>query len=170
MENSIEAMRVALATQAAALSEEERIAVAAQVFQAIVDHAREGGTFRYLIYDRLGFSPEAYLPLYCAGGMHISDNFVLTDEVEAMPEILQDFESLAKAAPMASHPTLKRADGTPVPWPTPERSQLFTALGFMQNLLESNRALLESNRRLSQQCEQQAKMLESHPTNMPQKG
>lgn len=54
---------------------ETRLAVAAWVMQAICDHAREGGTFRYLIYDRLGFGPDAYLPLYHAGGMDISNNF-----------------------------------------------------------------------------------------------
>lgn len=52
---------------------ETRLAITAQVFQAIWDHMQEGGTFRYLIYERLGFGPEAYLPLYEAGGMNISN-------------------------------------------------------------------------------------------------
>jgi hypothetical protein len=59
---------------------ETRLAVTAQVFAAIVDHAKPpGGSFRYLIYDRLGFQPDAYLPLYEAGGMVISNEFDLTD-------------------------------------------------------------------------------------------
>ncbi len=41
---------------------ETRLAVTAWVMEKIVEHAREGGTFRYLIYDRLGFGPDAYLP------------------------------------------------------------------------------------------------------------
>lgn len=61
---------------------ELRLAVTAQVFKAIVDHATEGGTFRYLIYDRLGFGPEAYVPLYEAGGMTISNEFNLPSTIE----------------------------------------------------------------------------------------
>ncbi len=56
---------------------ETRLAVTAQVFKAICDHARDGGTFRYLIYDRLGFEADAYMPLYLAGGMDISNEFEL---------------------------------------------------------------------------------------------
>lgn len=63
----------------AACPPETRIAVAAWVMKNIVDHARDGGTFRYLIYDRLGFGPEAYVPLYLAGGMDISNEFSLSD-------------------------------------------------------------------------------------------
>ncbi len=59
---------------------ETRLAVAAWVFKAIVEHAQEGGSFRYLIYDRLGFGPDAYLPLYEAGGMTISNEFDLKKE------------------------------------------------------------------------------------------
>jgi len=169
-DNSIETMRETLAKQAASIPDEARIAVAAQVFKAVVDHAQEGGTFRYLIYDRLGFPPDAYLPLYDAGGMQISDRFVMTDNEEPAPEVLQVLERLANAAPMTAHPTLKRADGTPVPWPTAERSELFSALGFMQELLDSHHALRESNRRLSQQCEEQARLLEQHTANLPRKG
>jgi len=51
--------------------------VAAWVFKAIVDHARDGGTFRFLIYERLGFGPDAHLPLHEAGGMTISNAFDL---------------------------------------------------------------------------------------------
>jgi hypothetical protein len=58
---------------------ETRLACAAHVIRKIVDHGKEGGTFRYLIYDRLGFGPEAYIPLYMAGGMHISNDFDLNE-------------------------------------------------------------------------------------------
>src|SRR5882672_10532344 len=66
-------------TLVAACPSEMRLAVTAQVFKAIVDHATEGGSFRDLIYDRLGFGPEAYVPLYDAGGMTISNDFNLPD-------------------------------------------------------------------------------------------
>jgi hypothetical protein len=60
---------------------ETQLAAAAFVIKKIVDHGREGGSFRYLIYDRLGFGPEAYIPLYLAGGMHISNHFEI-DRIE----------------------------------------------------------------------------------------
>ena len=45
----------------------------AWVFNHRHDHMREGGTFRYLICDRMGYGTEAYGELYCAGGMDISN-------------------------------------------------------------------------------------------------
>jgi hypothetical protein len=54
---------------------ETKLAVTAWVFRNIVDHAKEGGSYRYLIYDRLGFEPDAYVPLFEAGGMEISNEF-----------------------------------------------------------------------------------------------
>jgi hypothetical protein len=65
----------------ASLDLETQLAAAAFVIRKIVDHGREGGSFRYLIYDRLGFGPEAYIPLYLAGGMHISNHFEI-DRIE----------------------------------------------------------------------------------------
>ena len=59
---------------------ETKLAVTAWIFGHIVDHAAEGGSFRYLIYDRLGFGPDAYIPLYNAGGMTISNEFILKEE------------------------------------------------------------------------------------------
>ena len=53
-----------------------KLAVTRWVMKHIVDHAREGGSFRYLIYDRLGFGPEAY-SLLCSDGMTISNEFDL---------------------------------------------------------------------------------------------
>lgn len=59
---------------------ETKLAVTAWVMQHIVAHAHDGGTFRYLIYDRLGFGPDAYMPLYFAGGMTISNEYDMTGE------------------------------------------------------------------------------------------
>lgn len=58
---------------------ETRLAVTAWVMEHICDHAKDGGSFRYLIYSRMGFGPDAYMPLYCAGGMEISNEFILSD-------------------------------------------------------------------------------------------
>ena len=52
-----------------------RLAITAWVIKNIVNHAEEGGSFRYLIYDRLGFDMDAYVPLYSAGGMTITNEF-----------------------------------------------------------------------------------------------
>jgi hypothetical protein len=61
------------------LTYDQRLAATAHVFQTLIKHASEGsgGTFRYLIYDRLGFGPDAYSVLYEAGGMIISNEFDL---------------------------------------------------------------------------------------------
>jgi hypothetical protein len=53
-----------------------KLAVAAWVFKHIVNHAREGGSYRCLIYSRLGFGTEAYVPL-CDDGITISNEFDL---------------------------------------------------------------------------------------------
>lgn len=48
----------------------------AEVFKILSKYIKEGGgTYRYLIYDKFGFGPEAYAPLYEAGGMFIT-NFI----------------------------------------------------------------------------------------------
>jgi hypothetical protein len=55
-----------------------KLAVTEWVFKHIVDHGKEGGSFRYLIYNRLGFGPDAYVDLYTAGGMTITNEFDLS--------------------------------------------------------------------------------------------
>ena len=64
------------------LTDEQKLAAAEWVISNVVEHGRDGGSFRYFIYDRLGFGPEAYLPLYMAGGMEITNNFDLTKDDE----------------------------------------------------------------------------------------
>lgn len=60
-----------------------KLAITAWVFKHIVDHANAGGSYRYLIYHRLGFNHNAYVPLLEAGGMEISNEF----DLERMNEI-----------------------------------------------------------------------------------
>jgi len=65
---------------------ETKIALTAWVMKHIVDHARDGGSFRYLIYDRLGLDMSAYVPL-CSDGIVISNEFDLNlkdDLIRAM--------------------------------------------------------------------------------------
>lgn len=53
-----------------------KLAITKWVMKHIVEHARDGGSYRYLIYDRLGFGPEAYGALL-DDGMTISNEFDL---------------------------------------------------------------------------------------------
>jgi hypothetical protein len=55
---------------------ELKIAVTRWAMKHIVEHAKDGGSYRYLIYDRMGFGPEAYMPL-CSDGLTISNEFDL---------------------------------------------------------------------------------------------
>ena len=59
---------------------EMKLAVTAWVFEKIVEHGKDPGSFRYLIYDRMGFGGDAYVPLYEAGGMTITNEFRLKDD------------------------------------------------------------------------------------------
>lgn len=47
----------------------------AWIFEKLYDHLQQGGSFRYLIYTRLGFRPHDYGMLLKAGGMAISNAF-----------------------------------------------------------------------------------------------
>ena len=50
-----------------------RLDIAAWVISKIDEHGNDPGSFRYLIYNLLGFGPDAYAPLYEAGGMNITN-------------------------------------------------------------------------------------------------
>lgn len=87
----------------ASCPEDVRLAITAQVFKAIVDHAKEPGSFRYLIYERLGFDTEAYVPLYWAGGMTISNEFNLTRR--SSMELVREFHD-AFNVPSLAQPSI----------------------------------------------------------------
>jgi hypothetical protein len=57
-----------------------KLAVTRWVFKHIAAHGAESGSYRYLIYDRLGFEADAYAPL-CSDGLFISNEF----DAEALP-------------------------------------------------------------------------------------
>jgi len=46
---------------------------AAWVIQHFADNLNRPGSFRKVIYDRMGYGPEAYQPLYEAGGMALTN-------------------------------------------------------------------------------------------------
>lgn len=60
-----------------------KLAVTAWAIKHILAHAREGGSYRYLIYDRLGFDADAYGVLQTAGALEISNEF----DIERMDNI-----------------------------------------------------------------------------------
>jgi hypothetical protein len=72
------------------LDDVTKIAVTRWVFKHVVDHANEGGSFRYLIYDRLGFGMEAYVPL-CGDGMTISNDFDIAN-MNKIKEVVREHE------------------------------------------------------------------------------
>ena len=55
-----------------------RLAITAWVMEKILEHANDGGSYRYLIYDRLGFDMDAYGVLQGAGALEISNEFDLS--------------------------------------------------------------------------------------------
>lgn len=53
--------------------EDMKLAVTAWVFRNLSRHMDQGGSFRYLVYTRMGFDEKAYAPLWEAGGLEISN-------------------------------------------------------------------------------------------------
>jgi hypothetical protein len=62
---------------AARCDPETKLAVTRWVLRAIVEHGKDPGSYRNLIYGHLGFDEAAYVPL-CEYGMVISNEFDLT--------------------------------------------------------------------------------------------
>jgi hypothetical protein len=85
---------------------ETRLAIAAWVFKHITAQAQQGGSFRYLIYNRLGFDSDAYVPLYDAGGMEISNSLFDADKINKIIEIVQEhrLEPLKRALGLCDEP------------------------------------------------------------------
>jgi len=61
-----------------------RLALASFLFSKIVGN---NGTFRKLIYDNLGFDPDAYQELYLSGGMRIT-NAMNNEEPIDFPDVV----------------------------------------------------------------------------------
>ena len=66
-----------------------KLAVTRWVMKHIVQQASEGGSYRYLIYDRLGFGPDAYAPL-CSDGLTISNEFDMNLKEDIRNAIIQN--------------------------------------------------------------------------------
>ncbi len=90
----------------------DRLSITCDIFRALVDHAREPGSFRYLIYDRLGFGTDDYAPLYEAGGMAVANMLGQAGPIAGLAAMVdrsrQDFDAmrpvvLALARIIAAH-------------------------------------------------------------------
>jgi hypothetical protein len=86
------------------VSNYHKLAVTQWVFKHIVEHAREGGSYRYLIYDRLGFGMEAYVPL-CDDGLTISNEFDIT-KMDAIKDAVREhgYDALKSLVGMCDEP------------------------------------------------------------------
>ena len=95
-----------------------KLAVTKWVMKHIVDHAREGGSYRYLIYDRLGFGPEAYAPL-CSDGLTISNEFDLDTVPQARAALAAgDHDELKKILSCCDEPGCY--EEISAGWPSPD--------------------------------------------------
>ena len=63
----------------------------AWVFEHLLKHLEEGGTFRQLIISRMGYGPDSYVQLIEAGGMEISNAL---DWASTMHEIVGSDDTL----------------------------------------------------------------------------
>lgn len=76
------------------LSSEEKLKVFCCVARRIYDgEIKQGGTYRYVLYDVFGFGPEAYVPAQCAGYLEIH-NAIYTGKDEE--RLIKHFAEFAK--------------------------------------------------------------------------
>jgi len=124
LDDALEGLRQAFADHDAELAKmadecdpEVKLAVTKWVMKHIVEHAREGGSYRYLIYDRLGFGPEAYAPL-CSDGLTISNEFDLDTVPQARAALAAgDHDELKKILSCCDEPGCY--DEISAGWPSP---------------------------------------------------
>ena len=57
-----------------------RLKITGYIMKILREHAQEGGSYRYLIYDRLGFNEDAYIYLQDNGGLYLHN--ILYDKGE----------------------------------------------------------------------------------------
>ena len=111
-----------------------KLAVTQWVFKHIVEHAKEGGSYRYLIYDRLGFGPEAYAPL-CSDGLTISNEFDLNimDEIRKVIKEYQyaEYKHLKPILNMCDEPDCW--EEATCGWPSEDDSYRRTCYEHMKN-------------------------------------
>lgn len=78
-----------LEAKVAEIDYDTRLLITEWVMKHIVEHAEEGGSYRYLIYDRLNFGMDAYVPL-CKDGLVISNEFDLESKKQIVETIKEN--------------------------------------------------------------------------------
>jgi len=82
-----------------------KLAVTAWVMRHILDHAMDGGSYRYLIYDRLGFDMDAYGVLQEAGALTISNEFDIQKMIDIKDHVREEkIESMKKLVGFCDEP------------------------------------------------------------------
>lgn len=66
-----------------------KLAVAAWTISKVNEFGRDPGSFRHLIYTLMGFGPEAYAPIYLAGGMNVTNELDYSRS-ESLAQVLQE--------------------------------------------------------------------------------
>lgn len=59
-----------------------KVALAGWVFGHVLAHAKVRGSYRGLVYERLGFGPDAYAHLLDCGALEISNTYDLVQSAE----------------------------------------------------------------------------------------
>lgn len=76
------------------LTKEQQLMAFCAISRRIYDgEIKQGGTYRYVLYDVFGFGPEAYVPAQCAGYLSIH-NAIYTGKEEEY--LLKEFAKFAK--------------------------------------------------------------------------
>lgn len=135
----------------------DRLTAAEHIFRVLVEHAQDGGTFRYLIYDRLGFDLDAYVPLLAAGGMEISNEF-------AMVAADDDNVALARKAKAAIErvaPVNPYKPGA-MPAPNPDRMTLYDLVFRVEDLSKALKAEQKKRPRLELQASEKPRQGEGN--------
>ena len=93
-----------------------KIAVVRWAMRHIVEHARDGGSYRTLIYSRMGFGPEAYAPL-CNDGITISNEFDI-QQMDKIKEIVKEnkYDALKETIGLCDEPGCYKDSGCG--WPS----------------------------------------------------
>jgi hypothetical protein len=76
-----------------------RLAVACWTMNHVYEHARDGGTYRWMIYHRMGFEPDAYAPVMFAHGLDINNEFVVTETPAEDEALLKGIRSAIELLP-----------------------------------------------------------------------
>lgn len=143
------------------LTVEQKIAAASVIIPHVLNNARDGGSFRHLIYDLLNFPPSAYGPL-CAAGVLDATNELVAAEFNDSPQggavdgpvtaALNLIEAHALTRPMEPSGYMN-AQGGEIQNPSSERMDWFNALWTLRGMASSARAQQEAYDRLKSECD-----------------